>query len=124
MKVGLFNDNKHELEVQAGYLRKCGHETMRVVEVHPYHCYVEFFRMIQANPHSLDLLVVAADGTFSLEVMEGIRELTKELPVIWFSDLDFGVRSYAYGVVWFGKKPVDFPGMKKAFQKAVRRLNI
>ncbi len=68
---------------------------------------------------NFDLLVVAQDGTFSLEVMDMLRQYTTEMKIFWFSDLDFSVRSYSYGTLWFGKKPVDLKAMRKAFKRVI-----
>ena len=56
------------------------------------------------------------NGTFSLELMDAAARLASRTPVFWFSDLDFAVRSYDYGVIWFGKKPVMLNALRRAFQ--------
>lgn len=75
--------------------------------------------MVRDGP-DFDLFVVAQDGTFSLEVVELLREARPQARIFWFSDLDFALRAYRYNADWFGRKPVALPTMQKAFGQLVR----
>lgn len=119
MRTALYDENQAERQLLIRYLRQCGQENLRPVEVVPFDSHVDFCRAVVFDRASFDLLVVAQDGTFSLEVIDEVRKRAPELPVIWFSDLDFAIRSYIYGTAWFGKKPVELPAMRQAFIRAL-----
>ncbi len=117
MRIAIYNENTSEWKTLQSYLEKCGQDLQRNIHADFYKDYGDFFRIIAAGRH--DMLMVAQDGTFSLEVMDAIKRGAPRTPVIWFSDLDFAIRSYEYGVVWFGRKPVELAKLKKAFARAV-----
>lgn len=120
MKIAVYNENTAEWDTLRSYLKKCGHEQKRIIRPSFYDDYGEFFCVIANGKH--DLLLIAQDGTFSVEVMEAVKNNAPKTPVIWFSDLDFAVRSYEYGVVWFGKKPVELEKLQKAFTRVCKKI--
>lgn len=75
--------------------------------------------MVRDGP-DFDLFVVAQDGTFSLEVVELLREERPKARIFWLSDLGFALRAYRYNADWFGRKPVALPAMQKAFGQLLR----
>ena len=119
MIAALYDENAGERRQLADYLKQCGREELRTVKVIPLESHVEFCKAVRDRVENFDLLVVAQDGTFSLEVMDMLRQYTTEMKIFWFSDLDFSVRSYSYGTLWFGKKPVDLKAMRKAFKRVI-----
>ncbi|QBE97333.1 hypothetical protein PMF13cell1_02889 [Blautia producta] len=120
MIAALYDENAGERRQLADYLKQCGREELRTVKVIPFESHVEFCKAVRDRVENFDLLVVAQDGTFSLEVMDMLRQYTTEMKIFWFSDLDFSVRSYSYGTLWFGKKPVDLQAMRKAFKRVIQ----
>ncbi len=118
MRIAVYNENTSEWKTLQSHLEKCGQDMQRTMRTDFYNDYGDFFHTIAAGRH--DILLVAQDGTFSLEVMEAIKSVAPRTPVIWFSDLDFAIRSYDYGVVWFGRKPVELAKLKKAFARACK----
>ncbi len=118
MRVAVYNENISEWETLQGYLNKCGEDLRRIVHAEFFDDYGDFLRIITTGRY--DMLLVAQDGTFSLEIMDAIQNNAPKTPVIWFSDLDFAVRSYEYGVVWFGRKPVELAKLKKAFARVYK----
>lgn len=119
MRIALYNENTDERKELERQLRVCGKEALRKVEVIAYGNHVDFCRAIQDTPGEFDLLMVAQDGTFSLEIMDYLQAHRMADRVLWFSDLDFGVRSYAYRALWFGRKPIAMPILRKAFARAM-----
>lgn len=120
MKIALYNENPQELKTLSGQLDRCAREHLRFVEIVPYVRQEDFCSMVRDGPE-FDLFVVAQDGTFSLEVVELLREERPQARIFWFSDLDFALRAYRCNVDWFGKKPVALPNLRKAFGQVVRR---
>ncbi len=118
MRIAVYNENTSEWQDLQSHLNKCGQDLQRSMHADFYNNYGDYIRVIATGRH--DMLLVAQDGTFSLEIMEAIRSSATKTPVIWFSDLDFAIRSYEYGVVWFGRKPVELAKLKKAFARAYR----
>lgn len=119
MNAAVYTDDVFEQQQISEALKKCGMEFLHPVRVTPYADYTAFCHALSFRP--FDLLVIAQSGTFSLELMDAVRQRSPDTPVFWFSDLDFAVRSYEYGVVWFGKKPVELTVMRKAFQRLLSR---
>lgn len=117
MKIALYNENLAEQQEITEHLALCGRELLRPVTVAAFDDYGDFCRAIRTK--TFDLLVVAQSGTFSLEVMDTVKQDAPGVPVLWFSDLDFGVRSYQYGVTWFGRKPVGLPVLRRAMSRAL-----
>lgn len=120
MTVALYNENEEERNQLISYLEQCGRKELRQVKVFPYENHVEFCKAVQDGSQVFDLLVIALDGTFSLEVVDIIRQYDSDIKIMWFSDLDFSLRSYEYSVLWFGKKPVDMTAMRKAFKRFLK----
>lgn len=114
MQIALYADSPAEQQQITGDLKKCGLEYLRPVQVTLLSDYAEFCGALQRK--RFDLLVIAMNGTFSLELMDAAARLASRTHVFWFSDLDFAVRSYDYGVIWFGKKPVMLNALRRAFQ--------
>ena len=119
MIAALYDENAGERRQLADYLKQCGREELRTVKVIPFESHVEFCKAVRDRVENFDLLVVAQDGTFSLEVMDMLRQYTTEMKIFWFSDLDFSVRSYSYGTLWFGKNPVDLKYMRTAYKRVI-----
>lgn len=115
MNVAVYTDNAFEQQQISDTLKKCGVEYLRPVRVTLFTDYTAFCHDLDLR--RFDLLVIAQGGTFSLELMDAVRQRSPDTPVFWFSDLDFAVRSYEYGVIWFGKKPVELSVMRRAFQR-------
>ena len=63
---------------------------------------------------------MAQDGTYSLEVVEQLRQARPQAAIIWFCNLDFALRAYQYNVLWFGKKPITPSAVQKAFGRFIR----
>ena len=101
MRIALYNENPGELKALAGQLDRCAREHLRFAEIVPYARQEDFCSMVRDGP-DFDLFVVAQDGTFSLEVVELLREERPEARIFWFSDLDFALRAYRYNADWFG----------------------
>lgn len=121
MRIALYTENPGEVKVLSGQLDRCARENLRFAEIVPYVRQEDFCSMVRDGPEDFDLFVVAQDGTFSLEVVELLREMRPQARIFWFSDLDFALRAYRYNADWFGKKPVTLPAMEKAFGRLVRR---
>lgn len=119
MRIALYNENAAESRDLARQLRVCGRDALRQVEVTAFESHMDFCRAARDGPEDFDLLVVAQDGTFSLEIMDYLQACHAADRALWFSDLDFGVRSYTYRVIWFGRKPVTLSVMRKAFDRAM-----
>ena len=119
MQIALYADLPEEQQQIAGDLKICGLEYLRPVQVTLLSDYAEFCGALQCK--KFDLLVVAINGTFSLELMDAAARLAPHMPIFWFSDLDFAVRPYDYGVVWFGTKPVERNALRHAFQCLILR---
>ncbi len=119
MNAAVYTDDVFEQQQISDALRKCGIEFLRPVRVTPFADYTVFCHALALR--RFDLLVIAQSGAFSLELMDAVRQRSPDTPVFWFSDLDFAVRSYEYGVVWFGKKPVELSVMRRAFQRLLDR---
>lgn len=117
MTVALYSENQEELHQITGYLKCCGREYLRCVDVFGFGNHLEFGRAIRDGMESFDLLVITKDGTSSLEIMDMVRSRYPNMDIFWFSDLDFAVRSYYYGVLWFGQKPVRLEDIQKAFRQ-------
>lgn len=117
MRIALYDENETESARLKHYLEQCGRERMRVVDVTVFRVYEEFCRAAVEQAGQFELLVMAQDGTFSLEIVEMAREKIPDMEIMWFSDLDFSIRSYVYGVLWFGRKPVGMEDMRKAFHR-------
>lgn len=62
-----------------------------------------------------DLFVVAQDGSFSLEVVELLREMRPQACIFWLSNLNFALRAYRYSADWFGQKSVATPALHSIF---------
>ena len=120
MKIALYNENLGELEILLGQIDQCAREYLRFVEITPYVRQEDFCSMVRDGPE-FDLFVVAQDGTFSLEVVELLREERPQARIFWFSDLDFALRAYRCNADWFGKKPVALPNLRKAFGQVVHQ---
>ena len=73
MRIALYNENPGELKALAGQLDRCAREYLRFAEIVPYARQEDFCSMVRDGP-DFDLFVVAQDGTFSLEVVELLRE--------------------------------------------------
>lgn len=114
MRIALYDENKIESGQLHRYLKQCGREIMRTVDVVVFEDYGQLCR---ADGEQFELLVVAQDGTFSLEVIEMVRKRSPDIGIFWFSDLDFSIRSYFYGALWFGRKPVQIEDIRKAFRR-------
>lgn len=119
MQVALYADLPAEQQQIIGHLKKCGLEYLRPVQVTAFSDYTGFCNALSRS--TFDLIVIALSGTFSLELMDAAARLASRVPVFWFSDLDFAVRSYDYGVVWFGKKPVELMALRRAFDCLVSK---
>ena len=122
MHAAVYTDDVFEQQQIGEALKQCGMEQLHSVKVMPFADYKAFCHALTLK--RFDLLVIAQSGTFSLELMDAIHLRSTNTPVIWFSDLDFAVRSYEYGVIWFGKKPVELPVMRKAFQRLLEKKHI
>ena len=109
-----------KLKTLSGQLDRCAREHLRFAEIVPYVRQEDFCSMVRDGPE-FDLFVVAQDGTFSLEVVELLREERPQARIFWFSDLDFALRAYRCNADWFGKKPVALSNLRKAFGQVVRR---
>ena len=116
-RIALYDENKTESEKLNRYLEQCGREMMRIVNVTVFGEYEDFCRAVTGSGGQFELLVMAQNGTFSLEIIEMARANIPDIGILWFSDLDFSIRSYAYGVLWFGRKPVQMEDMRKAFRR-------
>lgn len=116
MKIALYNENPGELEALSGQLEQCARECLRFMEITPYRKQEDFCNMIRSGP-DYDLFVVAQDGTFSLEVVELLREMRPQACIFWLSNLDFALRAYRYNADWFGQKPVATPAQQNAFKR-------
>lgn len=121
MRVALYSEDKEERQQLETYLEDCGREEMRHVSVTESGGHVEFLQSIRDAAEPPDLLVIALNGTASLEVMEMVRARYPTVDIFWFSDLDFSVRSYYYGTLWFGRKPVSMQDMRKAFRRKLMK---
>lgn len=121
MRVALYSEDKEERQQLETYLEDCGREEMRHISVTESGGHVEFLQSIRDAAEPPDLLVIALDGTASLEVMEMVRARYPTVDIFWFSDLDFSVRSYYYGTLWFGRKPVSMQDMRKAFRRKLMK---
>lgn len=119
MNTAVYTDDASEQQIISDALKKCGMEYLRPASVTVFSDYADFCCALSFR--RFDLLLIAQDGAFSLALMEAIRQFSPDTPVIWFSDMDFAVRSYEYEVVWFGKKPVELPALRKAFQRLMDR---
>lgn len=119
MRVALYSENEEELCRLTEYLEYCSRETLQHVNIIGFSERMEFCRTIQDGREPLDLLVLALDGTASLEIMDMVRASYPDIDIFWFSDLDFAVRSYYYGTLWFGRKPVSLGDMQKAFRRKI-----
>ena len=122
MHAAVYTDDVFEQHQISEALKQCGMELFHPVKVMPFADYEAFCHALTMK--RFDLLVIAQSGTFSLELMDAVRQRSPDTPVLWFSDLDFAVRSYDYGVVWFGKKPVDLPVMRRAFKRLLEKKRI
>ena len=114
MIAALYDENAGERRQLADYLKQCGREELRTVKVIPFESHVEFCKAVRDRVENFDLLVVAQDGTFSLEVMDMLRQYTTEMKIFWFSDLDFSVRSYSFQTTKYRKNKNEpkNPGQK------------
>lgn len=121
MRVALYSEDKEELRQLEEYLEYCGRAEMRHISVMAFGEHMEFFRRIRDEAEPPDLLVIALDGTASLEIMDMVRARYPTIDIFWFSDLDFAVRSYYYGALWFGRKPVSLQDMRKAFRRKLMK---
>ena len=108
MRIALYNENPGELEALSGQLEQCARECLRFMEITPYRKQEDFCNMIRSGP-DYDLFVVAQDGTFSLEVVELLREMRPQACIFW--------RAYRYNADWFGQKPVATPALQNAFKR-------
>lgn len=118
MRIALYNENAGERQEMERQLRACGREALRRVDVTAFSDRSGFCRAVQDVPERFDLLVVAQDGTHSLETLDYLQARGVSERAAWFSDLDFGVRSYSYRVLWFARKPVSLSTMQKVFDRA------
>lgn len=125
MRIALYDENKTESGQLKCYLEQCGREMMRTLDVTTFEAYEDFCRSLTESGEPFELLVMAQNGTFSLEVIEMVRGKLPGIGILWFSDLDFSIRSYVYGALWFGRKPVQIEDMRKAFwrMEASRKRN-
>lgn len=121
MKVILYGENEKELQQLTEYLEYCGRTELRHVYVTSFSEHVDFCRAVRDGTAPPDLFVIALNGTSSLEIMEMVRAGYPDIDIFWFSDLDFAVRSYLYGALWFGRKPVSLEDMQKAFRRKISR---
>ena len=119
MRIALYDSRADERGRLADQLCACAREHSRPAEVTAYGGHEDLLRTVERCPGAFDLFVVAEDGPFSLEMVEFLCRCMPPAPVIWFSDLDFAVRSYACGVAWFGKKPVCPETVRRAFARAL-----
>ena len=119
MRIALYDSRDGEDRALEDQLRACAREHRRSAKVTVYGRHEDLLRTVERCPGAFDLFVVAEDGPFSLEVVEFLCRCRPPTPVIWFSDLDFAVRSYACGVAWFGKKPVCPETVRRAFARAL-----
>ena len=119
MRIALYDSRADECGRLADQLRACAREHRRPAEVTVFSRHEDLLRSAERCPGAFNLFVVAEDGPFSLEVVEFLCRCRPPAPVIWFSDLDFAVRSYACGVAWFGKKPVYPETVRRAFARAL-----
>ncbi len=122
MNAAVYTDDALELRQISDALKQCGMEFLHPISVTPLVSYTEFCQSLSTRV--FDLLVIAQSGAFSLELMEAARQRSPGTPIVWFSDLDYAVRSYEYGVVWFGKKPVEPAALSKAFQRLLDRTHM
>ena len=84
MQIALYADSPAEQQQITGDLKKCGLEYLRPVQVTLLSDYAEFCGALQRK--RFDLLVIAMNGTFSLELMDAAARLASRTPVFWFSD--------------------------------------
>lgn len=119
MYIALYNSCAEESQILTKYLHQCAREYLRPAKITVYNGHEALYQLVLDRPDAFDLLVVAEDGTFSLEVVDFLRHNSPAAPVLWFSDLDFAMRAYAWGVAWFGRKPVSLAGVRKAFARAL-----
>ncbi len=120
MRIALYNENSPERMIMSEHLKQCGREELRKVSIVHFDNHVDLCQAVEAKRDEFDLLIIAQDGTFSLEVMDMLHPHQLGKRLVWFSDLDFAVRSYNYGTLWFGKKPVDLPILRKVFERALK----
>lgn len=66
---------------------------------------------------NFELVVIAQDGTFSLEVVDRVRRMKPDIKLLWCSDLDFAIRSYDVQAKYFLKKPISEETLAQALKK-------
>lgn len=73
-----------------------------------------FFSYVDENPEVVMILNYA--GPYSVEIAMKLRDRSPSNPLIWFSDLDFGLVSYRVHATWFGMLPVTEEKLTKAMK--------
>ncbi len=119
MNAAIYTDDAFEQQRISEALKQCGMEFLHPIRSVCFSDYTVFCNSLRTE--SFGLLVIAQNGSSSLELMDAAQQHAPGTPVIWFSDLDFAVRSYEYGVIWFGKKPVKLSALRNAFQRMLNR---
>ena len=111
-KIAVLTDGgkiEEELRVQLHHL---GYKnTEWFTEVTP------FFSYIDETPNVI--MVLSCTGAYSVEIAMNLRDRSASNPLIWFSDLDFGVVSYRVHASWFGMMPVTEEALKRAFHRVL-----
>ena len=74
-----------------------------------------FFTYVDEHPGIITILNYT--GPYSVEIAMKLRDRSPSNPLIWFSDLDFGLVSYRIHTDWFGMMPVTEEVLKKALDR-------
>ena len=73
-----------------------------------------FFNYVDEHPGIITILNYT--GPYSVEIAMKLRDRSPSNPLIWFSDLDFGLVSYRVHATWFGMLPVTEEKLTKAMK--------
>lgn len=78
-----------------------------------------FLDSAKQNPRRI--LLLAAPGTRSVELASTAAEECPDNPMVWLSDLDFGLFSFRLDVAHFGFLPGTAEGLRTAMRNCRRR---
>lgn len=90
----------------------------RKMQITGYLDYDSFITGLGESPP--DCIVIAMDGADGMEGVIAAKSVSKNVPVLWFSnDNGFGAQSYRLGCAYFHKKPVSPQILSAAIARCV-----